>query len=80
MANHGYCKNCWWYKETHTEKYAVLNGRIQRIDGSAGRCYMQNGDGTPYKEVIGSSYCPDYINRKKGNRIGKQTLEEWINE
>lgn len=29
--NHGYCKNCWWWKE--------------------GRCYMQNGKGTPYKII-----------------------------
>lgn len=34
-------------------------------------CYMHNN---PTKE---SSYCPDHINRKKGNKEDG-TLDEWI--
>lgn len=59
MANHGYCKNCWWW---------------QKIDDN-GICYMQPLD-IGYKQTTMLSYCPDYFNRKIGNK--KETLEDYI--
>lgn len=55
MSNHGYCKNCWWWKE--------------------GICYMQPLD-IGYNHTPPTSYCPDYLNRKKGDK--EDTLEDWI--
>lgn len=64
MPNHGYCKNCWWWNRT---------GK------TIGRCMMYS-----YSESIcmagENSYCPDYINREKGNKKQKQTLEEFCRE
>ena len=48
--NHGYCKNCWWWKETSL---------------GFGRCYMHNSDEERYIMTEKNSYCPDYINHKK---------------
>jgi len=31
-----------------------------------------------YTFVDGDCYCPDYYNRKRGNREQKMTLDEWI--
>lgn len=49
-----------------------------------GKCYMHNGgnecNGPDYSFVEGECYCPDYYNRKRGNREQKKTLEEWIYE
>lgn len=60
MPNHGYCKNCWWWKE---------------IAYDMGTCYMQPLD-IGYKETKITSYCSDYLNRKKGNK--KETLENFL--
>lgn len=40
-----------------------------------GTCYMQPLD-IGYKETKITSYCSDYLNRKKGNK--KETLDEWL--
>ena len=70
MPNHGYCKNCWWWKS--------LNAAMP-LESEIGQCYMHSVGG--HKEYLSErSYCPDYYNRKKGNREQKQTLEEWIKE
>ena len=60
MPNHGYCKNCWWWKP---------------IDQNKGICYMQSTGYNYYTEE--NAYCPDYNNRKNGNKTG--TLDEWLN-
>ena len=40
---------------------------------------MQNDSmGHNFKEVSKFSYCPDYINRKRGCKEMGKTLEEWI--
>ena len=41
---------------------------------------MHNSDEGHYTTVDGDSYCPDYYNRKRGNKEQKMTLEQWINE
>ena len=48
--NHGYCKNCWWWKEYYS---------------SFGKCYMHNSDEGKYTITNENGYCPDYFNRKK---------------
>lgn len=60
MPNHGYCKNCWWWLPVEKE--------------CTGVCHMQSAGYTHWTKE--NSYCPDYINRKKGNK--KETIEEWI--
>lgn len=51
--NHGYCKNCWWWKEYYPSS-------------SWGKCYMHNSDEGKYTITNENGYCPDYFNRKKG--------------
>lgn len=42
---------------------------------SVGCCYMQSCGG--HQEYTPeTSYCPDYFNRKKGNK--EETLDEWL--
>lgn len=61
--NHGYCKNCWWWK---------------CLPDESGLCYMQNDDkGHNYKKTKETDYCPDYINRSKEEKKSG-TLENWI--
>ena len=48
--NHGYCKNCWWWKEYYP---------------SFGKCYMHNSNEGRYTITRENGYCPDYVNRKK---------------
>jgi len=43
-----------------------------------GKCYMENSDEGYFKRVEGDSYCPDYLNRVRGNKTENMTLEEWI--
>ena len=69
MPNHGYCKNCWWWKEIPTIMPFWME--IERN----GQCFMHSCEG--HQEYTDeSSYCPDYINRKKENKKG--TIEEWL--
>lgn len=48
--NHGYCKNCWWWKESYL---------------SWGKCYMQDSNEGCYTITNENGYCPDYSSRKK---------------
>ena len=52
------------------------NGRLRRRL-TKGRCYMQNGDEEPFKLTADCDYCPDYLNRKKGDKQNG-LLTEWI--
>lgn len=70
MPNHGKCKNCWWWKPP-TIDYTELS---KVIDGT-GKCYMQSTCNCLHYTTA-NSYCPDYWNRKKGDK--EETLEEWI--
>lgn len=73
MPNHGYCVNCWWYYPLKNPHYKICEGKLVHCEGN-GRCYMHNGDKDKFILVDGSSYCPDYYNRKRS----KKTLEDWI--
>ena len=77
MANHGLCKNCWWYLPNKLDGYKIDNGKIVKVIG-CGFCYMHNGDEHRYKEVNGDEYCPDYINREANNKRTHQTLQDWF--
>ena len=48
--NHGYCKNCWWWKGYYP---------------GFGKCYMHRSDSEQYTVTEENNYCPDYFNRKK---------------
>ena len=83
--NHGYCKNCWWWKYAHSFYNTPSPNPITNLVylsketevGGVGKCYMQNSDAGPYTITTGNSYCLDYINRKKEEKKSG-TLEEWI--
>jgi hypothetical protein len=62
MANHGYCKNCWWWNRT---------GK------TVGHCIMQSFSKVVMVRTDEDSYCPDYINREKYTKTYKETLEEF---
>lgn len=81
MANHGYCKNCWWYQQTKNRKYKIEDGKLREIIGE-GICYMHSVHigivgAEYYKYESDNNYCPDYCNRKKIEKTDG-TLEEWI--
>lgn len=79
--NHGLCKNCWWYKAIKGEGYKIVGRHFYRHDGE-GVCYMHTCSPCLVTEekyiVAGDSYCPDYCNRGRENKIMKMTLEEWL--
>ena len=76
--NHGYCKNCFWFLPgTEEDAIDIETGESSRVS-NPGYCYMHNGDLGPYKCVRERCYCPDYTNRKKGEREFKTNLQEWI--
>lgn len=81
--NHGYCINCWWYLAT-INKSTILTQNGLVVNFGNGKCFMHNGgndcNGHDYKIVDGKNYCPDYYNRKKGDKEMKKTLTEWIKE
>ena len=55
-------------------------GLVEKLGN--GKCYMINGGNdihVDYTFVDGDSCCPDYYNRKRGNKEEKMTLEQWIN-
>lgn len=80
MPNHGYCKNCWWWKIVQNHQHKIENGKL--IETKArGICYCWSYNiFIPGAEILAyqdeDSYCPDYWNRKQGNKNG--TLEEWL--
>ena len=81
MANHGYCKNCWWYQQTQTPGYQFDHGKIYAVVGE-GVCYMQSSNiGIKDAEVLhkakDNDYCQDYTNRTKTNKTCG-SLEDWI--
>jgi hypothetical protein len=80
--NHGKCKNCWWYKMMHDERYRIIANRIFK-DESDGICYMFTVNPKTNAEIVyyvnGGSWCPDYTNRKRTNKSNKMTLDEWLN-
>ena len=69
MPNHGYCRNCWWWMPPSPEAKPA-----QFFNSCLGKCYMQS-NGIEYYTTA-KSYCPDYLNRKKGNK--EETLDDWI--
>lgn len=64
MANHGYCKNCWWWNQ---------------IGKTTGRCIMSSY-AESICTTDENSYCPDYVNREKENKTQKRTLEEFCRD
>ena len=75
---HGYCINCWWYKLLKGRYYIATNRGLKEKLGN-GKCYMHNSNEWNYTIVDGDCYCPDYYNRKRGNKEQKMTLDEWLN-
>lgn len=75
--NHGKCFNCWWYQPVKNKHYIMTNYGLKQNLGN-GKCYMENSDEGYFKRVEGDSYCPDYLNRVRGNKTENMTLEEWI--
>ena len=77
---HGYCINCWWYKALRGKYWVATPKGLIEHQGN-GKCYMHNGGNdvrADYSFVDGECYCPDYYNRKKGDREQKMTLDEWL--
>ena len=62
MANFGKCKNCWWWN---------------RHNNISGNCYFQSNENNEYI-TYEDSYCPDYYNRRKGDK--EKTLKNWCEE
>lgn len=81
MPNHGYCKNCWWYKLTKNPSIKFENGKLHEYAGE-GICYMFSGNiGSENAEVYhytnDNNYCPDYWNRKQAEKTDG-TLDDWL--
>ena len=60
----GHCKHCWWWKK-------LKSIHLSTSDNGFCLFYMN--------ETKETSYCPDYYNRKKGNKE-ECTLDEWLND
>lgn len=84
--NHGYCKNCWWWKcesAIHPSKISKEYREVwesltdKPFPKSDGKCYMQNSNAGPYKVTKEDDYCQDYTNRKKEEKK-YGTLDEFI--
>ena len=76
--NHGYCINCWWYKAIKCRHYIPTKDGLKEKFGN-GKCFMHVSDDGNFSFVDGDNYCPDYYNRKRGNKEQKKTLDEWLN-
>lgn len=72
MPNHGYCRNCWWWMPPSPDAIPT-----ELFKSCVGKCYMES-DANFSKYTTPTSYCPDYINRKKEDKNG--TLEDWIKQ
>lgn len=80
MANHGYCKNCFWFLPgVENDVIDMTTGKYEK-ERSFGYCYMHNSNLGPFKEVKENSYCPDYISRKNGQKELKIGLQEWVKQ
>ena len=74
--NHGYCINCWWYQATKNRSWIVTSkGLVEKL--GEGNCWARNGDEHPYQTVAGDCYCPEYWNRKQGDKENG-SLQNWI--
>ena len=63
MANHGYCKNCWWWEPVKFD--------LKQAKNVLGVCWCWKG------VTDDDAYCPDYWNREKGNKKDG-SLESWV--
>jgi len=63
--NHGYCENCWWWEPIKFD--------LKEAKWTLGCCWMWNN------QQENDSYCPDYWNRKKGNKE-YGSLEAWAKD
>ena len=65
--------------ESIPESFKQVRENMERIKEPVrmGRCWMEIGDGQLWKITHETSYCPDYINRKKEEKKSG-TLEDWI--
>lgn len=61
--NHGYCENCYWWEP--------IEFNIRQAKYVLGVCWCWKN------QTRNDSYCPDYWNRKKGNKENG-TLENWV--
>lgn len=61
--NHGYCENCWWWEPV---KFDIIQAKYV-----LGICWCWKN------QIRNDSYCPDYWNRKKGNKENG-SLEAWV--
>ena len=61
--NHGYCENCWWWEPIKFD--------LRKAKYVLGVCWCWKN------QIAEDGYCPDYYNRKKGNKENGCTLEEW---
>ena len=65
MSRYGHCKNCWWWNQIAKDK---------------GICWFQTyyDDNPSYSGI--DEYCPDYRNRRVGNKFDGVTLKQWLEE
>lgn len=63
--NHGYCKNCWWWEPNKFD--------LKQAKYISGICWCWKN------QMIDDGYCPDYQNRKQGEKEDG-TLKEWIHK
>lgn len=65
MSRFGHCKNCWWWNQVGENK---------------GICWFQTHyEDSPNYSYI-NEYCPDYRNRRVGNKFDGITLKQWLEE
>lgn len=76
--NHGNCINCWWFKAIKNRSHIYTDDGLKVMLGY-GKCYMLTSDVGNYSVVNDNSYCPDYYNRRRGNKEQNITLDEWLN-
>ena len=63
MANHGKCMNCWWWEPIKFD--------LRQAKWVLGCCWAWKN------QIADEGYCPDYWNRKKGNKENG-SLYEWV--
>lgn len=68
---YGHCKNCWYWLPDRELKVSLYHDAIP-----TGTCYAASN--YPPSKTKATTYCPDYINRRKGNKDGK--LQDMIKQ
>lgn len=68
MANHGYCRNCWWWQITD---YQGVNMRNKFV----GICWFTSLYPSNLSKLYEDSYCPDYVNRASEEKQGKRLMD-----